>query len=322
MRGYVIKRLLQMIPLVLGVTIIVFSILHFAPGSPLLAMVDPLTTTPAEIAEAERQLGLDQPVPVQYVRWLGQMLRGNLGYSFLTGRSVSDLILRRLSPTLVLSLTAMMISYLIALPIGIASALRRYSFMDRVTTTLSLGGISVPAFFLALLFVYFFGLRLNLFPTSGYGTLGGTATGLALWLDRLPYLIMPAFVLSITPMAGIVRYVRSSMMDTLSEDYIRTARSKGLSERTVIYKHALRNSLIPVITLLGLRLPEIFGGAYVIEYIFDWPGMGTLAIQSVHNREYSIVMSITLVTASLVMIGNLMADVMYAVADPRIRLDE
>jgi peptide/nickel transport system permease protein len=182
-------------------------------------------------------------------------------------------------------------------------------------------GISVPEFFLCLAFVYIVSLKLDLLPTSGFGTLGVELSGLALWLDRLKYLILPAFALAIPSMAGIVRYTRSSMLDVLSEDFIRTARAKGLRERITISRHALRNSLLPVITLFGLQFPLIFGGAFVVEYIFDWPGMGTLAVESVNYREYSIIMAINLIAAFLVLGGNLLADILCATTDPRIRLE-
>ncbi len=320
MHEYVIKRILQMIPLVFGVTLITFGIMHLAPGSPLDVMMDPMITTPEMIAAAEERLGLNQPLIIQYFRWVQQLFQGNFGFSYLTGRSVLDLISDRLGATLVLAVTAIILSFMVAIPAGIISALRRYSWMDRLVTMMSFGGISVPQFFLCLVLVYVISLRLELLPTSGYGQLGSSLTGLALVMDRIPYLIMPALAMAIPSMAGIARYTRSSMLDVMAEDYMRTARAKGLSQRVIIYKHALRNSLIPVITLFGLTLPMLFGGAFVVEYIFDWPGMGTLAVRSVRNREYSIIMAVNLVTAFMVLFGNLIADIMYAWVDPRIRL--
>jgi len=321
MTRYLVRRFLQAIPLVFGVTIITFVIMQMAPGDPLDMMRDPLRTSTATLARAEKELGFDQPIHIQYFRWLKQLMQGNFGYSYLSGRPVTELLSTRLPSTMLLAGVALVISYAVGIPIGVLSAIKRYSLMDRILTTLSFGGISVPDFFLCLAFVYIFSLKLRFFPTSGFGTLGLTLSGVDLWMDRLKYLVSPAICLSIPPMAGIVRYTRSSMLDVLSEDYVRTARSKGLRESVVIARHALTNSLLPVITLFGLQFPMLFGGAFVVEYIFDWPGMGTLAVESVSYREYAIVMAINLIVAWLVLGGSLVADLLYAVIDPRIRVD-
>jgi peptide/nickel transport system permease protein len=321
MARFMVERFLQAIPLIFGVTIITFVILQMAPGDPLDVMRDPLRTSTATLAKAEKELGFDQPIHIQYLRWLKQLMQGNFGYSYLSGKPVTELLSTRLPSTMVLACTALIISYAVGIPIGVISAIKRYSLMDRILTILSFGGISVPNFFLCLAFVYIFSLKLRFFPTSGFGTLGVTLTGIDLWQDRLKYLVLPAVSLSIPAMAGIVRYTRSSMLDVLSEDYVRTARSKGLRESVVIMKHALTNSLLPVITLFGLQFPMLFGGAFVVEYIFDWPGMGTLAVESVTYREYAIVMAINLISAWLVLGGSLVADLLYVMFDPRIRLD-
>jgi peptide/nickel transport system permease protein len=321
MARFMVERFLQAIPLIFGVTIITFVILQMAPGDPLDVMRDPLRTSTATLAKAEKELGFDQPIHIQYLRWLKQLMQGNFGYSYLSGKPVTELLSTRLPSTMVLACAALIISYAVGIPIGVISAIKRYSLMDRILTILSFGGISVPNFFLCLAFVYIFSLKLRFFPTSGFGTLGVTLTGIDLWQDRLKYLVLPAVSLSIPAMAGIVRYTRSSMLDVLSEDYVRTARSKGLRESVVIMKHALTNSLLPVITLFGLQFPMLFGGAFVVEYIFDWPGMGTLAVESVTYREYAIVMAINLISAWLVLGGSLVADLLYVMFDPRIRLD-
>jgi peptide/nickel transport system permease protein len=321
MARFMVERFLQAIPLIFGVTIITFVILQMAPGDPLDVMRDPLRTSTATLAKAEKELGFDQPIHIQYLRWLKQLMQGNFGYSYLSGKPVTELLSTRLPSTMVLACAALIISYAVGIPIGVISAIKRYSLMDRILTILSFGGISVPNFFLCLAFVYIFSLKLRFFPTSGFGTLGVTLTGIDLWQDRLKYLVLPAVSLSIPAMAGIVRYTRSSMLDVLSEDYVRTARSKGLRESVVIMKHALINSLLPVITLFGLQFPMLFGGAFVVEYIFDWPGMGTLAVESVTYREYAIVMAINLISAWLVLGGSLVADLLYVMFDPRIRLD-
>lgn len=321
MQQYITRRLMQMIPLIWGITLVTFGIMHLAPGDPLDVMMDPLYTTPEEMAEAAARLGLDKPVHIQYLHWLRELLSGNFGYSYLTGRPVLTLILERLPSTLMLTITGVTVTYAVAIPIGIVSALKRYSLLDRFVTTLSFGGISVPGFFLCLVLLFVISLKLELLPTSGYGTLGVDLSGLALWLDRLRYLILPAIAIAVPSMAGVVRFARSSVLDVLDEDYIRTARAKGLRELFVIARHALKNALIPVITLFGMEFPSLFGGAFVVEYIFDWPGMGTLAMRSIRNREYSILMALNLVTAFLVLLGNLVADILYATTDPRIRYE-
>jgi peptide/nickel transport system permease protein len=321
MQRYIIRRLIQMIPLIFIITIFSFAIMHLAPGDPLDVMMDPVHTSPEEMAEAAERLGLNQPIYVQYLRWLGELFRGNMGYSYLSGRPVRELIMERLPATLLLTVTAIILTFTIAVPVGVVSALKRYSLLDRTVTTLSFGGISVPEFFLCLALLYVVSLKLKLLPTSGFGTLGVDLSGPALWADRAKHLIMPAVAMAVPSIAGIVRYARSSMIDVLGEDYIRTGRAKGLRERSVIFGHALKNSLIPVITLFGMQFPSLFGGAFVVEWIFDWPGMGTLAVRAASNREYSILMALNLVTAFLVLFGNLVADILYAVVDPRIRYE-
>ena len=319
MGRYLIQRLLSLIPLAVGVTVMTFAILHFIPGNPLDVMMNPQVTDPQRLAKLQAQLGFRDPWPVQYVRWLGQLLQGNLGYSYLTGQPVASLIGDRLPRTLLLGGAAMALAFAGAIPLGVVSALRRYSAFDRFVTLVSLAGISVPEFFLCLLLVYWIGLQLNILPASGYETLYTQRTGAALWLDRLRHLILPACALALPLMAGVVRFTRSSVLDALSGDYVRTARAKGLPRPRVIYQHILRNALISVITLFGLTIPTVLSGDFVVEYIFGWPGIGTLSVVSVQNREYSIILAVTLLTAVLVLLGNLIADVLYAFADPRIR---
>lgn len=321
MQRYLMRRIVQMIPLVFLITILSFTIMHVAPGDPLDIMMDPLHRSPEEIALAAKRLGLDQPIHVQYFRWLRELSAGNLGYSYLSGRPVRDLILERLPSTLLLTVTALTLTFALAVPIGVISAVKRYSVLDRVVTVISFGGISVPEFFLCLALLYVVSLRLKLLPTSGFETLGVELSGLQLWADRARHLVMPAIAMAIPSIAGIARYTRSSMIDVLGEDYIRTGRAKGLRERAVILRHALKNSLMPVITLFGMEFPALFGGAFVVEWIFDWPGMGTLAVKAASNREYSILMALNLVTSFLVLLGNLIADILYAVVDPRIRYE-
>jgi peptide/nickel transport system permease protein len=277
-----------------------FIIFQLAPGDPLTVFVNPHDFTAADAAQLAKRLGLDQPIHVQYLRWVREVLTGNFGFSYVTGRPVLTLILERLPATLLLTSTAMVLSFSIGIVVGVISATRRYRWLDRALTTLSFAGISMPEFFLCVMLLYVGALRLQWLPPSGFGTVGSYLAGWALWLDRLPYLVMPALALMTPSLAGLARFTRSSMLDVLSEDYVRTARAKGLHEREVMYRHALKNSLIPVITLLGLEFPALFAGAFVVEYIFDWPGMGTLAVNAARNREYSILMALTIVSGMLV----------------------
>jgi peptide/nickel transport system permease protein len=220
-----------------------------------------------------------------------------------------------------LTVTAVVLTFVVAVPVGLLSGLNRGSLLDRAVTALVFGGISVPSFFLCLMLLFVFSLQLKLFPTSGYATLGLETTRVGRWLDVLSHLVLPAIAVAVPSMAGIARFTRSSTIDVLVEDYVQTARAKGLREWIVLTRHVLKNALIPVVTLFGLQVPALFGGAYVVEYIFDWPGMGTLAMRSVSNREYSILMALNLVTAFLVLLGNLITDILYAAIDPRIRYD-
>ncbi len=318
MQQYIIRRILQAIPLLLGITMITFGIMQLAPGNPLTMLISP-DVPPEEVARAEERLGLHDPIYVQYFRWLTEMFQGNFGYTLAGGRSISREIVNRFPATFTLSVTSMLITFTLALPLGVISALKRGSFIDRLLTTFTFTGVSMPGFFLGLGLIFIFAVNLGWFPTSGMGTIGRGLSGWAVFSDRLRYLVLPAFTLAIPSLASVVRFTRSSMLDVLSEDYMRTARSKGLRERIVIYKHGLRNALIPVITILGGYLPFLFSGAYIVEQVFSWPGMGRLGIQAIYYREYGVIMALNVVTSALVLLGNLMADIMYAVVDPRIR---
>lgn len=314
MLRYVIKRLLIALPVILGVTVIAYFVISLAPGDAVDLMVDPNIS--AEDMELRREaLGLNDPVPVQYAKWLNQLLHGNLGYSFLNGEPVAGRIADRMGPTLALSVAALVVAYLVAIPIGVISATRQYSAIDYLSSVLALIGVSVPNFFLGLGLIYIFSLTLHWLPVSGMRTLGAAET----MGDYILHMILPVLVLSAQFMGSVTRYTRSSMLDVVRQDYMRTARAKGLSERVVIYKHALRNALLPVITLLGLQIPNLLGGAIVTEQVFSWPGMGLLTIEAINQRDYPVLMGITLLAAILVVIGGLLADVMYSIVDPRIR---
>lgn len=314
MLQYITKRLLWAIPLLLGITVVSYLIISLAPGDAVDLMVNPGMT--AADKEAQRHaLGLDQPVYVQYFKWLGQVLQGNLGYSFLNYRPVAERIGERMLPTILLMGTAIALAYVAAIPIGVISATRQYSLIDYASTVFAFAGVSLPSFFLGLGGIYLLGLKLDLLPTGGMRTLGAPS-GLG---DFLYHLILPALVLSLVNMGSLVRYTRSSMLDVVRQDFVRTARSKGLAERSVIYRHAMRNALIPVITLLGLQIPDLLGGAVITEQIFQWPGMGRLTIEAIAQRDYPLLMGLTMLTAVLVVVGNLIADVMYCLVDPRVR---
>jgi peptide/nickel transport system permease protein len=315
---YILRRLLISIPVLIGITMAVYLMVNLAPGDPVSAMINPdmIAAFGPEWAEQQRRsLGLDQPLPARYAIWLRELGRGNLGYSFVDRRPITDKIGERLWPTFKLMLTVQAIALTIALPIGVISALRQYSILDYTSTVLGFATISVPSFFLALGAIYIFALKLRWLPTAGMGPIGRETT----FSDSILHLILPAMVLGLAQAAPLIRYTRSSMLEIVRQDYVTVARSKGLRERVVIYRHAFRNALIPLVTILALDLPRLFSGTIIIEQIFSWPGMGTLAITSVRARDYPAIMAITFVTAVFILISNLLADIIYAVIDPRIR---
>ncbi|MDR1530990.1 MAG: ABC transporter permease [Clostridiales bacterium] len=319
MGKYIRKRLLQSVPIVFGITLLTFLIMKLAPGGPLAHMINPRTTAEA-LLRAQEAMGLNRPILVQYWSWLTQLLQGNFGYStYYTGQPVIALILQRLPATLLLTCSAFVISFVVGIPLGVYSATHKYSPGDYGLTLFSFIGISVPSFFFGMGLIYIFAVQLGWFPTSGYGSPTFSGNAFQLFLHRLRYLVMPMLAMSLANLATVTRFTRSSMVETLNQDYIRTARAKGLAEKAVIYKHALKNSLIPVITIFGLSIPNLFGGAYITEKVFGWPGLGLLGVSAINNRDYSILMGLTLFTAILVLVGNLVADILYSFVDPRIR---
>jgi peptide/nickel transport system permease protein len=311
---YLIKRLLIALPVIIGVTMFSYVIISLAPGDAVSLMVDPHMSK-SDIDQRRRDLGLDQKIHVRYVKWLGQLVQGNLGYSYLNSRPVAERIGERIGPTLGLSAAALSIAFLLAIPIGVISATRQYSALDYGSSIFALIGVSIPNFFLGIILIYFFSLKLDLLPVSGMRSLGIDPT----FRDLFSHLILPAVVLGTGTMGQLMRFTRSSMLDVVRQDFIRTARAKGLAERLVVYKHALRNALLPVITLLGLLIPGLLGGAIITEQIFRWPGMGLLTIEAITQRDYPVLMGLTLLTACLVVLGGLLTDALYSVADPRIR---
>ena len=319
MGKYIRKRLLQAIPIVFGIMLLTFLIMKLAPGGPLAHMINP-KTSPDALLRAQEAMGLNKPILVQFWNWLAQLVQGNFGYStYYIGQPVIQLIMERLPATLLLTCTAFVFSFVVGIPLGVYSATHKYSLGDYGLTIFSFIGISIPSFFFGMGMIYIFAVKLGWFPTSGYGSPTFTGTGFALFVHRLRYLVMPALTMALANLATVTRFTRSSMVETLNQDYIRTARAKGLAERAVIYRHALKNSLIPVITIFGLSIPNLFGGAYIIEKVFNWPGLGLLGVDSINNRDYAILMGLTLFTAALVLLGNLIADILYSFVDPRIR---
>jgi peptide/nickel transport system permease protein len=252
---------------------------------------------------------------VRYVLWLKEVARGNLGFSYKDRQPINQKIRERIGPTLKLMGTALLLSLIIAVPLGVLSAIRQYSFLDYFATVSGFTAISIPSFFLSLAAIYIFALKLNWLPSSGMTTVGQPAT----FGDGAKHLILPALVLGLAEAAPLIRYTRSSMLEVIRQDYVTTARAKGLREGAVIWRHALRNALIPLVTIIALNLPRLLGGTVIIEAIFAWPGMGTLAITAVQARDYPVIMAINLITAFLILGSNLLADVIYAVIDPRIK---
>jgi len=319
---YVIKRTLLMIPILFGITVLSFGVMRLAPGGPAEAQMEFSAKASAEARERLRKLyGADQPFYKQYATWLKKFVTLDFGEAFADGRKVKDKILERLPITLTINLLSLGLVLLIAIPIGIMSATRQYSLIDRFTTVFVFVGFSTPSFWFALLLIYMLGVQWGVLPISGIQSL--ETTGLTLWgrlSDWSEHLILPVFVSAFGGLAGFSRYVRNNMLEVLRQDYIRTARAKGLPEKTVIYKHALRNALMPVITILGLSLPGIIGGSVIMETVFGIPGMGQLLYQAVFSRDYNLAMGILVPAAFLTMLGNFLADIAYAFTDPRVRL--
>lgn len=321
MLQYFLKRLIQIIPLLFGISLVSFFIVHLAPGGPLAAIG---AEAEPEIAEKlSVEYGLDQPIYVQYVKWMGHILQGDFGRSYVQRRPVSEMILERIPNTLYLNAVTISLAYLIAIPLGIISAVRRYSRLDAVVTVSAFLGLAMPNFWLAFLLIYLFALPTG-WPISGISTYGinfETYGWISVIGDRLQYLLLPAFVLVTASLASITRYMRASMLDVLGEDYVRTARAKGLSEQKVIYKHAVRNALLPVITLAGYILPNLFSGTVIVEQIFAWPGVGFLAYRAVLERDYPVVMAFNMIGAALTVFSFLIVDMLYVLVDPRIKYD-
>ena len=313
MTRYILRRLLLMIPVAFLVTVAVFVLVRLSPADPALVFAGE-ERDPATIAAIRQQMGLDQAMPVQYVVWVAHLLQGDLGRSFQTHQRVLEAITERLPATLELGVAALLFSVSVALVVGIVSAIKRNSFVDLAATSVTLAGVSFPSFFLGILLILLFAYVIpgHLFPPGGYVPLGQDVS------DNLRRLVLPAITLATASLAVNLRQVRSSLLDVFGHEYMRTARAKGLHERTVIARHALKNALIPVVTLIGIQIGAIIEGAFITESIFFWPGVGRLAVQAIPSGDYPVVQGVVLVSAFSFMLSTLVVDVLYAWLDPRI----
>ncbi|MFR7717916.1 MAG: ABC transporter permease [Lachnospiraceae bacterium] len=315
MYKYILKRILIAIPVLIGITIIDYAIMCMA-GSPLAMMQGPRVSEAA--LEAKKiALGLDQPIYVQYFVWLGQLLHGNLGYSIKSYQPVSEMIASHLGPTLLLMGVSLIVSLVFAVPAGIYSAIHQYEKGDYAVVTISFLGSSIPGFFLSLLLIYVFTVKLGWLPSSGMTTLGAVSGA----GDVAAHMVMPVLVLAFSMAGSNIRYIRSAVLEILQQDYLRTARAKGIGRFRVINKHALRNALVPIVTVIGMEIPTLFGGAVIIEQVFSWPGLGLMTMSAISSRDYPVIMGVCLLSAVVVLVANLVTDILYALVDPTISLN-
>ena len=326
MRAYILRRLLLAIPTFIGITLITFIIIHLAPGDPatLMAQGDMMGkgASAANLVEMKKVLGLDQPVHIQYIQWVGRIVRLDFGESIKDHRKVIDKIWEALPNTLVLNIISLLLIYLISLPLGVYSAVKQNTLVDKGITSVLFVLYSLPTIWVALLLILWFYVKLDWLPAGGIQSLSISGDSFFPWiLDRMKHLVLPVICFTYGGFAVVSRYVRSSMLEVIRQDYIRTARAKGLSNTKVIYRHALANAMIPIVTLLGLELPGLIGGSVILEQIFSWPGMGWLFFDALNARDYTTIMGLTVFSALLVLLGTLIADLLYAVVDPRVHYD-
>lgn len=316
--AYIARRTLFLIPLLLGLSLVMFLLVHLAPGDPVTAMLGPQApSTPEFLEQTRKNLGLDKPLPIQYLVWIGHLVTGDFGvaYSF-NGKPVLDLIGERFWGTVQLQGISLFLGIGIALPIGILSATRQYSALDNSVTVGSFIGLALPNFWLALLLQIWLGVQLGWLPTISTGQAGEP------WAERWKFFLMPVLVLTLPNIAYFVRFMRSSMLEVINQDYITTARAKGVDNSRVLYGHALRNALIPMITVIGLQLPRILGGAVIIEQIFAWPGIGLLAWDAIGRRDYPVILGVTMIIGAAVMVANVLVDLVYVLVDPRVSVGD
>lgn len=320
MRTYILRRLAISAPILLGLTIVTFVFTELMPGDFVDALVPPtaiVAYSPEQLEAMRETYGLNKPAYERYFIWLRELAHGNLGHSLVSGAPVRDEIFARLPATLQLTASSLLFGILVGAILGIISAVKQYSWLDQLLTILGFSWISTPGFVFAIGGIYLFSLKIPLFPTSGISNYGEAAT----LLTRIHHMILPAAVLGLGSVASFMRYTRGSMLDVIRQDYITVARAKGLSEKTILATHALRNALIPVITIIGLDLPYLIGGTVIIESIFAWPGMGTYSLGAIHARDYPVIMGVNFMIALVVLLSNLITDIAYAFVDPRIRYE-
>ena len=320
MRTYILRRLAVTIPILLGLTVVTFILTELMPGDFVDALVPPtaiVAYTPAQLEAMRESYGLNKPAYERYLIWLGELARGNLGHSLISGAPVRDEILARLPATLQLTTSSLFFGIIVGGLLGIIAAVKQYTWVDQLLTILGFFWISTPGFIFAIAGIYLFSLKFPLFPTSGI-TDYGEASSL---LTRLHHMILPATVLGLGSVASFMRYTRGSMLDVIRQDYITVARAKGLGEKAILSTHALRNALIPVITIIGLDIPYLIGGTVIIESIFAWPGMGTYSLGAINARDYPVILGVNFIIALVVLLSNLLTDITYALVDPRIRYE-
>lgn len=315
MHRYLSQRVLQGLVLLFLVSVVMFTIIRMAPGGPAVLVQQDITKEMAETMSKE--LGLDKPIYVQYGQWLWGLMHGDFGRSLSLKVPVGSLIKARMGATLWLAGASLVLSVVLAIPLGVLSAVKRYSIFDYLATGIAFLGVSIPVFWFGLMLIILFSVELKWLPGSGMYTIGADFS----LIDRLTHLILPAIVLSSSSLAQLARYTRSSMLSALKEDFVRTARAKGVAERVVLYKHTLRNALIPVITMLGVLIPRLVGGAAITESIFSWPGMGRLAVDAAFQRDYPVIMALTLLVSVMVILAGGVIDIIYVLIDPRIKYD-
>ena len=315
MGKYILKRILIAIPVLIGITMIDYAIMCLA-GSPLEMLKGPRISD-AALQAKEIAAGLDRPLIVQYFVWLWQLLQGNLGYSMKSYEPVSAMIGSHIGPTLLLMGASLALSLLIAVPAGIYSAVKQYSKGDYAVVTASFIGSSIPSFFLALILIYIFTVKLGILPSGGMNTLGMDGSV----ADTIRHMVLPVTVLAVSLAGSNIRYIRSSFLEILQQDYLRTARAKGIGYKRVIWKHAMRNALLPIVTVIGMQIPMLFGGAVIIEQVFSWPGLGLMTMTAIMGRDYPVIMGVCLLSAVVVLVSNLITDILYALVDPTIQLN-
>ncbi len=317
---YILRRLLQAIPLILGIVVVNFCLIHLAPGDPIVTLVGEYQASPEYLEGIRKEYGLDRPLPAQLFFYVLSVLRGNFGYSFSFKQPVLGVILERVPVTALLMGVAIIYSTLLGVVFGVISSKRQYSKTDHFFTLLSLVGYSLPVFWLGQILLITLSLKSSLFPAQGMQSLREPLTGIAYWVDLLHHLVLPAFALGLSYLAINTRFVRASMIEVMSQDYVRTAWAKGLSERMVTYKHALRNALLPLVTMTGLNFGFLLAGGVLTEIVFAWPGLGRLTYDSIYTRDYPVLMGMFILISLGVILANLLTDIVYSVLDPRIRI--